>query len=91
MTDKVQRIWRGHSWAFHLATLCISLGVTYGIVTTNVEAQAGEIATLRAKNDAIIESISQIKTDTAVTKSQVSDIKESVGEIKQALNIAKHR
>jgi hypothetical protein len=87
MVDKVQKFWHRYSGMFHILTLIISLSVTWGIVQTSVANQGEEIAKLRTKHDALSSDLAAIRTDTAVTKQQVTDIKESIADLKIAFNI----
>lgn len=84
---EINKIWHRYAAFFHMLTVAVTLGITWGIVQEAVANQADKIRTLESKHDSLAETISSVKVDTAVTKSQVADIKESIGEIKAALNI----
>lgn len=88
----ITKIWHRYSPLLHLAILLVTLGATYGIAQAAISGQGLKIERLETRHDTLADAVASVKTDTAVTKQQVSDIKESISDIKQALNIPqKHR
>jgi hypothetical protein len=98
MVESVEGLWRKYRALFHIFALLLTLGTTYGVMkeslasqVTATSANTQEITALKARYDLLIDNVSSIRLDTAVTKQQVADIKESIADIKQALNIPLQR
>jgi hypothetical protein len=79
----VQRLWHRYSAYFHIIALLLTLGITWGVLSSTVNAQGERLDKLEVKHDTLADKVDDIKVDTAA-------IKQSVQDIKDALNI-KHR
>jgi hypothetical protein len=91
MMPRVMKHW---SLWIHICQVLVTIGIIYGTTVTTLEAHGEQIKAIKEDGDkkevAQTQNIEKIKDDVISVKVDVSAIKQSVQDIKDALNI-RHR
>lgn len=90
----MRKMFRNWSFWIHICQVALTIGIIYGTTITTLDAHGKQIATIRAdaqeKERERSQSMDKIRDDITSVRIDVAAIRQSVHDIKSALNI-KHR